>query len=56
MEDPAEHLRGEVQSALVKLKASMDDGPGGENATLTPSESCLVYRLLTENLGLCASA
>jgi hypothetical protein len=41
-----------LMTSLDKLKASMDEGPGGNPATLNPSEACLIYRTLTEVYGV----
>lgn len=45
-------LKQTIESALRKLKAGMDDGPFGPDVVLTTSESCVVYRMLNERLGL----
>jgi hypothetical protein len=45
-------LKQTMESALRKLKAGMDEGPFGPDVTLTTSESCLLYRMLNERLGL----
>jgi hypothetical protein len=49
-----EHLRyvaAEIQSALDKLEAAKQSGPNG-GVTLSNSEGTIIYRLLTEQLGL----
>jgi hypothetical protein len=48
----SEYLKRTVNNALDKLKASMDTGPGGDNAVLAADEATLVYRLITERLGV----
>jgi hypothetical protein len=50
-EENVRYVRGEIQSALGKLKASMHRGPDGI-VTLTNSEGTIIYRLLTEQLGI----
>lgn len=45
-------LKGLLDSALEKLKASMDGGPDGPPASLTAAESTTLYRLLTEVVGV----
>ena len=45
-------LKRTLESALRKLKGGMDDGPFGPDVTLTTAEACLVYRTLSEGLGL----
>lgn len=52
--DPATeaHLTSVIYRALDKLKASMMDGPEGKPAELTPEEATMVYRALTESLGI----
>jgi len=47
-----QHLTGVMMAALDKLKSSMDDGPGGKPAELTPEESAMLYRALTEVFGI----
>lgn len=47
-------LKNDIASALRKLKAGMDDGPFGPDVSLTTTESCLVYRILNERLGMTA--
>ena len=49
-------LKQTMESALTKLKEGMDGGPFGPDVTLTATESCLVYRMLNERLGLSAPA
>jgi len=49
------HLQETVNVVLDKLKTSADHGPSenpDEFAKLSPSESMLTYRLLTEHLGV----
>jgi hypothetical protein len=46
--DVAEQIARELDSALDKLKASMDEGPDGVSAVLTPGEATCLYRILTE--------
>jgi len=41
-----------MASALDKLKAGMESGPEGDPVSLTPAEATVVYRLLTEQLGI----
>jgi len=49
-------LKQTMNDALDKLKAGMDDGPFGPDVALTTTEACVVYRMLTEQLGLKAPA
>lgn len=41
-----------IMSALDKLANAMDAGPGGEPAVLHPNESTILYRMLTEVVGV----
>jgi len=43
-----DHLEAVMTSALAKLKAAMDEGPGG-TVTLTTEEACVAYRLITKS-------
>lgn len=52
MDDMANALAKDLESALRKLKGGMDDGPFGPNVELTTSESTVLYRILSERLGL----
>jgi hypothetical protein len=46
-----QHVQGEIQSGLDKLKAGMCEGPNAK-VTLTSNEGTILYRLLTEQLGV----
>lgn len=55
MDEQIQRLAETLQSAVSKIKTSMDSGPaecGGESATLTPNECTVLYRLMTEQCGL----
>lgn len=41
-----------IKSAAKKMKASMDEGPDGPPCVLTSSEATIIYRVLTEQMGL----
>jgi hypothetical protein len=41
-----------INSAGIKLGRAMRQGPEGPGATLTPEEATVVYRILTEKLGM----
>lgn len=41
-----------LETAIKALKRGMDDGPDGEPVTLTPAEATVLYRVLSERLGL----
>lgn len=45
-------LRRLLLSALDKLGDGMDRGPDGGAVELTPAEATLLYRVMTENLGI----
>lgn len=51
-EETAELMRVTIDGALDKLKASMDGGPEGSSAVLTPQEATVLYRSLTEVFGI----
>jgi hypothetical protein len=44
-------LQDLVVSALDKLKAAKDEGPGG-TVELTNAEATVIYRVLTEQMGV----
>ena len=48
----AASLNRSINSALDKLQTSMDDGPDGDPAVLTPAEATTLYRILTEVYGV----
>lgn len=50
--DIQDHLTAVLKSAAKKLKAGMDEGPGGPDVVLTTEEAALVYRLMTEGAGM----
>lgn len=47
-----DHLKAVLDSAAKKLKAGMDEGPGGPDVVLTTEEATLVYRLMTDGAGM----
>jgi len=49
MASDVEVLREQLKAVTAKLKASADEF---EPATLEPNESMLLYRILTEHMGL----
>lgn len=46
------NLKQTLESAMRKLKAGFDDGPFGPDVQLTTAEACILYRAMTEQLGV----
>lgn len=47
-----EEMLETLQSAARKLHGGMKDGPFGPDVALTTAEATVLYRILTEQLGL----
>jgi hypothetical protein len=45
-------LTSSIQSAARKMRASMSEGPDGPDCILTANEATIIYRILTEQVGL----
>lgn len=58
MIDRQVHLDQQIQvatnynSAMKKLRATMNEGPFGSPAVLTPTEATTLYRMITEAAGM----